>query len=182
MIESELKIPVANLAPVRRRLSDLAARRITEAELEINILFDRADDQLRSSHQVLRLRRIGAHVVLTHKGPASWRGAVKQRRETEVEVSSGSRTEEILKALGYARWLRYDKIRESWSLASVRVDLDRTPMGTFVEIEGPVKELEVTAMKLGIDPAAAVPGSYVSLWQHYRRQHPELGQDMVFDP
>lgn len=182
MIESELKIPVDTLDEIRRRLGETDAERVSLREHEINILFDGADGQLAAAGQVLRVRRVGSRHILTFKGPATFDGAVKQRREIELEISSSERISELLHALGYVPRMRYEKERESWNLADARIDLDHTPMGDFVEIEGPSDRLEAIAHQLGLDPADALAQSYISLWQGYRRQHPELGRDMVFDP
>ena len=184
MIEHELKIPVAELAPVRLRLEEAGARRLHPRLREANTLLDDADRSLATAESVLRVRRVGDRSVLTFKGPASYRGAVKGRREIELEVTSSELVLELLSALGYTPGMRYEKERESWTLGSVRVDLDRTPMGDFVELEGPPHDLEAAAATVGLDPKSAVPGSYPSLWQEHRRRHPELdlGPDMVFDP
>lgn len=182
MIESELKIPVDSLDPIRRRLIENGADRVHEAELEVNTLLDTAQRSLAAARKVLRLRRVGERTVLTYKGPPSWSGAVKQRREIELEVASCRAMAELLSALGYEPWMRYEKRRESWRHNAVRVDLDDTPMGPFVEIEGPVEVLESAARSLGLDPQRAVAASYVSLWQERRRQQPDLSPDMVFEP
>jgi adenylate cyclase class 2 len=181
MIESELKIPVVALEHTRNRLAETGAHRLTAAELEVNVLFDTTGGDLASTRQVLRIRRIGGRSILTYKGPASWSGAVKQRREIELDVASAETAAELLHTLGYAPWMRYEKVRESWTLDDVRIDLDHTPMGDFVEVEGAPDALEITARRLGLDPSAAVVGSYVSLWNERRRQQPDLGRDMVFD-
>lgn len=181
MIECELKIPVAGLDAIRRRLAETGADRITGDEREINIVFDSPDGRLAASGQFLRVRRVGRRNILTFKGPASYDGAVKQRREIEVEISSSEHLSELLHALGYAPWMRYEKQRESWMVGDVHVELDHTPMGDFVELEGPNDLLEETARRLGLDPSRAVAQSYIGLWQEFRREHPELGRDMVFD-
>ena len=182
MIESELKIPVDALDEIRRRLGEIAAERISPSEREVNILFDTVNGRLAASGQVLRIRRIGGRHILTFKGPASYDGAIKQRREIEIEISSSEHLSEILHALGYAPGMRYEKERESWQLGTVRIDLDHTPMGDFVEIEGAMSLLEASALQLGLDPADAVAQSYISLWRTFRKQHQDLGRDMVFDP
>lgn len=181
MIECELKIPVDDLDEIRRRLATAGADRLSAAEHEVNILFDTASGRLATSGQVLRLRRVGPRHVLTFKGPARYEGAVKQRREIELEVSSSERMAELLHALDYAPGIRYEKERESWRLDEVRVELDHTPMGDFVELEGPTASLEAAARRLGLDPAGAVAQSYLSLWRDHCRRHPGFGPDMVFD-
>jgi adenylate cyclase class 2 len=182
VIECELKIPVDRLDVIRRGLAEAGAERLTCDEREDNVLFDTVDGRLASSGEVLRVRRIGGRHLLTFKGPATYDGAVKQRREIELEISSSERISELLHALGFAPWMRYEKQRESWRIDDVRVELDHTPMGDFVELEGPTDALEKTAHRLGLDPSRAVAESYIGLWQDYRRNHPELGRDMVFEP
>lgn len=182
MIECELKIPVDGLDATRRRLVEARAEQLSDGQHEVNILFDSADGRLAASGQVLRVRRAGGRHILTFKGPASYDGAVKQRREIEFEIPSSEQISVVLHALGYAPRMRYEKQRESWMVGEVRVELDHTPMGDFIELEGPTESLEGTAHRLGLDPARAVAQSYISLWQAYRRDHPELGRDMVFDP
>ncbi len=181
MIESELKIPVAGLDEIRRRLVAAEAVQLTAAEHEVNILFDTTAGRLATSGQALRVRRVGERHILTFKGPARFDGAVKQRREIEIEISSSERIAELLHVLGYIPSMRYEKYRESWRLGEVRVDLDHTPMGDFVELEGPADSLAASARGLGLDPTLAVAKSYVSLWRDHRRRHPGLGRDMVFD-
>jgi adenylate cyclase class 2 len=181
MIECELKIPVDALAGIRRRLRAADAERLTPSERESNILFDTDDGALATAGQVLRVRRVGDRNVLTFKGPPAFAGAVKQRLEIELDVSSDERISELLQALGYSPRMRYEKDRESWSIGAVRVDLDHTPMGDFVELEGPTDALASAAHGLGLDPEDAVAGSYVGLWRDHRTRHPGLGRDMVFD-
>ncbi len=182
MIECELKIPVDRLDVIRRCLAETGAERLTDNLREDNVLFDTADGRLAASGQVLRVRRVGGRHLLTFKGPASFDGAVKRRREIELEISSSERISELLHALGFTPSMRYQKQRESWRIDDVRVELDHTPMGDFVELEGPTDALEAAADRLGLDPSRAVTQSYISLWRDYRREHPELGRDMVFDP
>ncbi len=181
MIESELKIPVQALPPVRERLTALGARQLSTAELEINMLFDTPAGDLRKSSEVLRVRRVGDRARLTFKGPASWAGAVKQRREIEVEITSAETMSALLEALGYQPWIRYEKIRESWVFGAVRIELDHTPIGDFVEIEGPPDDLAEAAASVGLNADDAVAGSYISLWLDHRSRHDGLGTDMVFD-
>jgi adenylate cyclase class 2 len=181
MIESEIKIPVTALDSVRRLLGQVGAKRISPPQHEVNTLFDSADGVFAASGRALRVRRVGDRSLLTYKGPARWDGPIKNRREIELEVSSAETIAELLLALGFAPWIRYEKHRESWIVGDVRIELDHTPIGDFVELEGPVPKLEDTARALRLDPGRAVAESYVGLWLAHRRRHPELGRDMVFE-
>jgi adenylate cyclase class 2 len=180
VIERELKIPVDGLDGVRNRLAGAGAARVTPPQREVNLLFDTPDGRLTAAGEVLRVRQRGGATILTFKGPASYRGPVKERREIELEVGSRELLVELFGALGFELRMRYDKDRESWHLDDVAIELDHTPMGDFVELEGPSEALEDTARGIGLDPGAAVAGSYVGLWREHRRRHPDLGRDMVF--
>jgi adenylate cyclase class 2 len=181
-IETELKIPVEYLDELRQRLEATGCELIHESLRENNLLFDTDDRRLASSGRVLRVRTIGREARLTLKGPARYEGAVKRRHELEVAVGDADELSSILEQLGFSAVIRYEKDRETWRHGAVTITLDHTPLGEFVEIEGPEAELEGVASTIGLDPAVAVRGSYLSLWQEYRRRHPELQlpSDMVF--
>jgi len=183
--ETELKIPVPDLETVRRNLAGSTEAHLVHAtEREVNTLLDTADGELAGSDRLLRLRWIGDRALLTWKGPARFEGAVKHREELEIVVADVEQLASIFERLGYLPVVRYEKDRESWQVGQVTVTLDHTPMGDFVELEGPADRLIALASDLGIDPGGAVRGSYISLWQDHRQARPELAlpQDMVFEP
>jgi adenylate cyclase class 2 len=181
-IESELKIQVAELEGVRERLRAANAVLVHEALRELNLIFDSRHRELSSAGRVLRLRTIGERALLTLKGPVRFLGRIKQREEFELELSDALSMVAVLERLGYQEHMRYEKDRESWRVGAATVTLDHTPLGDFAEIEGPEDEIERVAVSIGLDPSAAVRGSYPSLWQDYRSRHPELElpADMVF--
>lgn len=181
-VESELKIPVADLELIRWSLHGVGAVMVQTMARETNLLLDTVDGDLRDAGSLLRLRRHGGTQLLTFKGPATFKGAVKVRQEHETEVNDLAVMGEILERLGFAVFRRYEKDREGWSLGEVSVVLDHTPMGDFVEVEGPPEQLEKTAHEIGLDVSQAVQASYVGLWDEYRTSHPELELpiDMVF--
>lgn len=181
-VETELKIPVADLEGVRSILTARGATLINDTAREVNLLLDTADRELAARGCVLRLRRYGARRVLTFKGPASYDGPIKIRTEHELEIESLEKLLAVFEALGYSGVARYEKDREAWRFEGVDVVLDHTPMGEFVEVEGPSLQLESVARSLGLDPTHAVRGSYMSLWLEFRTRYPEreLPPDMVF--
>ena len=183
-METELKVPVDDLAPVRRRLEALGAQLVHPSEREVNVLLDTPGRDLADSGRVLRLRTIGDRRRLTLKGQASFDGNIKTREELEIEVGDVETLQAIFQRLGFRPVLRYEKDREMWTSAGVTVTLDHTPMGDFVELEGPADELVQMAAHLGVDADDAVRDSYPGLWRSYRVRHPELDlpEDMVFPP
>lgn len=181
-IETELKIPVSSLDVVRKALERSGGKLVHPMAREDNVLFDTSDRRLETSGRVLRLRRYGDQNLLTLKGPVSYRDGIKVRREDETRVADADRLQVIFEDLGFEAVARYEKDRESWQFGHVEVVLDHTPMGDFVEVEGPPEMLGEAARSLGLDPERAVCGSYPSLWKEYRLGHPdeELPSDMVF--
>lgn len=181
-VETELKIPVADLDEVRSRLVSLRAQMVCPRTREVNQLLDTGGRELSGRGCVLRLRSYGDLRVLTFKGPVSYDGTIKVRPEFEVQVEDLEKMRAVLEALGYVGLARYEKDREMWKLGGVEVVLDHTPMGDFVEVEGPAELLESITLSLGLDPLAAVRGSYMRLWAEYRASNPDQGlaHDMVF--
>ena len=181
-LETELKVPVADHAPVRESLRGAGAVVVHTMAREVNFLFDTSEGRLRNAGSLLRLRDHGGRQLITFKGVPRFRGAIKERPEFETRIGDLTTMVEILEQLGFAVVMRYEKDREEWLMGEVSVVLDHTPMGDFVEVEGPADRLEEIARGLGLDVGTAVRGSYVSLWQDYRANHPELNLplDMVF--
>lgn len=181
--ETEVKIPVSDLERVRERLLELDAERVIPSARETNIVFDFADARLQNAESLLRLRKFGERWRLTFKGPPSFEGAVKHREELEFGLDDGAVLAHVLERLGLEPIRRYEKDREYWRFEGVEVTLDRTPMGSFVEIEGQSDLLESAARHLGLDVDRGVRGSYLALWEEFRRARSDrnLPQDMVFE-
>ena len=179
-MEEEIKLRVADHAPVRERLRSRGARLAVGEQFERNWVLDDDGARLATGGCLLRVRRWGERSSLTFKGPPSFVGGVKRREEVESDVADPSAILGILAGLGFVVRRRYEKRRETWTVGDAEVALDTTPMGLFVEIEGPADALPALARDLGLDPAGALRGSYVALWEAYRADHPETGDDMVF--
>lgn len=162
--ETEVKLRVRDLGAVREKLRALGARPVHERELEDNLLFDDAEGSLRAQGTVLRLRRTGRRGLLTFKGPRELSQGVKSREERETGVADPEALDGILRRLGYRPVFRYQKYRESWSHAGQAVELDETPIGAFVEIEGDEAGIHEVARALGYGPADYLGESYVGLF------------------
>ncbi len=60
------------------------------------------------------------------------------------------------------------------------VTLDETPIGDFLELEGPESWIDRTALRLGFGPADYITSSYAALYEEHRRIHPTVPRDMQF--
>ena len=121
----------------------------------------------------------------------------KIRDEREVRVGDARASAEILEAFGLAPQFKYEKYRTTYRLprsaGMVEVDLDETPIGNFLELEGSRKAIDRAAKWLGFGPADYIVESYVALYRgQLAASEPESSQnetggwlplpDMLFRP
>ena len=164
-VESEIKLRVEGPDAARRALAALGASLSRPRHLEDNILYDDAHYSLFDAGRALRVRRADGRALLTFKGPRENRAdGVKSRPEAEVEVVDADALEAILRGLGYRKVFRYQKYREAYSWRDVEIVLDETPIGTFLEIEGPVATIHEAARALGRSSADYIDESYAALY------------------
>jgi len=164
--ETEAKFYVGDLKQVERRLRKLGARLIQPHTFESNLRFDLPDGQLRREEKVLRLRQDeGARI--TFKGPSMGKEGVLSRAEFETTLGDLETGRQILEALGYVLVATYEKYRSTYELNNLHIMLDELPYGDFLEIEGPdVETLQKASKKLGLDFSAAIPASYLALFEN----------------
>ena len=77
---------------------------------------------------------------------------------------------------------RYQKFREVWRVREVEVVIDRTPIGEYFEIEGPIDVIRTVADELGMSMDSALRQTYADLYRQYRRTRADLPEHMVFPP
>ena len=166
--EIESKFLVNDLKRIEQRLQALGAVCKVVRSLEYNLRFDDANSRLKNSHQVLRLRK-SDDIRLTYKGPGETRQGAIVRTELELAVDNFDMARSFLEALGYQAVVSYEKYRAMYALDGALVTLDELPYGNFVEIE--VEKIETIALvagKLGLRSEAAIPASYLGLFEHLR--------------
>jgi adenylate cyclase class 2 len=162
--EVEIKLRVADVSAVRAALARAGAVLARERHFEDNVLFDDRQGSLRSAGTVLRLRTTPHGGVLTFKGPREDSDGMKSREERESAVDDPGALRVILKRLGYRPVFRYQKYRETWRHREQEVEVDETPIGAFLEIEGDPEGIHAVAAELGYGRADYVTDSYVALF------------------
>jgi adenylate cyclase class 2 len=162
--ETEVKLRVATAAAARALVQGIGAVLVRERHFEDNVLFDDRAGSLRASGTVLRLRTTARGGVLTFKGPRVIEGGVKSREERETAVETPGEVFAILQNLGYRPVFRYQKYRETWTHRGQEIEVDETPIGTYLEIEGDVEGIHAVARDLGFSPADYASQSYVDLF------------------
>jgi adenylate cyclase class 2 len=179
--EIEVKFPLRDRQELVRRLHDVGGQRLYPETFEDNIVLDRRGE-LRTKGSLLRVRKFGKYSIATYKGPMSIEGGVKSREEVQTGVESFELAIKIFDALGFKPVFRYQKFREVWRLRESEVVLDRTPIGDYFEIEGPIDTIRTIAAELGMNMEQAIRQTYADLYRQARRTRSDLGENMIFSP
>jgi len=166
MAETEIKLRMAGATEARQAVARIGAAPRRARHFEDNLLFDDAAGSLRAAGHVLRLRRTepGAAVV-TFKGARSVTEGIRSREEIETDVLDADAMEGVLRALGFRPVFRYQKYRECYAWRDVEIVVDETPVGTYLEVEGPLATIHAAAEALGFRRDDYVADSYVALFR-----------------
>ncbi|MCJ7611597.1 MAG: class IV adenylate cyclase [Candidatus Aminicenantes bacterium] len=170
MTEIEVKIRRDDAAAAREQLLKLGARLEKERARETNTLYDFRGKSLTSQRQALRLRTVGKKCFLTFKGTPQKSRRFKVREEFEVEVRGEKRARKILQALGLIPVFRYEKYRTVFRRDRLKICLDETSLGVFVELEGERSRIIRLVKLWGVSQAELITLDYVELYQQAGRE------------
>lgn len=111
----------------------------------------------------------------------------KVREETELVITDPATLQKIFEGLGLRGWFRYEKYRTTYKLpASARwaqgllIELDETPIGTYVELEGPSPAIDRAASELGFSPRNYIQKNYLVLYLDDCKTRNEQPSHMLF--
>ena len=175
---------------------------------ELNVIFDTPDGALAKRGQLLRIRTEVAppknkkkpvfkpRVIVTFKSPVADQAAVssvspsgrhKIREEIEMEVSDAGILTKIFEGLGMRGWFRYEKYRTTFAMPAKKtwargllIELDETPIGSFVELEGPADAIDRAATELGFSKRDYISTNYLALYAQECRRLGQQPRDMLF--
>jgi adenylate cyclase, class 2 len=177
---------------------------------EMNVIFDTPDGGLAKHGQLLRIRtespdpvkkglksKVGGRTLLTFKSPPealaigdvgpSANRRHKVREEIETELTDGATMRRIFEGLGLRGWFRYEKYRTTYIVPGrhawakgLLIEVDETPIGTFVELEGRAEAIDRAAKELGYSARDYVLKNYLVLYLEDCKRRGEQPKDMVF--
>jgi len=164
--ETEAKFYIQDLGKIELRLQELKAQLIQPRTHETNLRFDNANNDLRSTSRVLRLRQ-DEKARFTFKGPSVEKeGGILSRREIEFVVEDFESAKQFLEALGYEAVVFYEKFRATYELSDTHIMLDELPYGEFLEIEGEnVEAIHNIANLLGLNWESMIKAGYHALFE-----------------
>lgn len=114
-------------------------------------------------------------------------GRHKVREEIESEIRDAETLGRIFEGMGMRGWFRYEKYRETMKLPArekwakdLLIEIDETPIGVYVELEGPPDAIDRAAEALGYRRTDYIVKSYLALYLEACRSRGETPCDMVF--
>jgi len=203
--EIEIKLRVHDLAALMnglRRIGGASKGRVFER----NTIYDTPDSAFRRAGRLLRLRlqtpvprsatATGTRLVrprlrprtaiLTGKAPphlggrGSHRARYKERLERELVLHNPTQFARAIISLGLCPSFIYEKFRSTFELPELHLDLDETPVGTFLELEGSPRAIEPAARALGFRPRDYFRGTYWDVYAADCRRRGRPVKNMVF--
>jgi adenylate cyclase, class 2 len=194
--EIEIKLRIMDTRAIPYKIKSLGATPRPRVR-EQNALYDTPQCHLRRRDMLLRLRietpaarkaqsSRSERVILTskappHRPPTKKPPRYKERAEREHVVAKSSRqTAAALTSLGFRPTFRYDKFRTTFRLPNLHLDLDETPAGTFLELEGSPKAIDRAARALGFTKKAYLRATYWDLYVADCRRRGTNPKNMLF--
>jgi len=192
--ETEIKLKIDDPRAFLRALKKVGAKVVSPRSHELNLIFDTPDGGLAKHGQLLRIRtetpaaqgknsprKSSSRSLLTFKSPpdqlamgtaaATRDRRHKVREEIELVLSDPASLQKIFEGLGLKGWFRYEKYRTAYRFPArfkwaknLVIDLDETPIGTFVELEGPGPAIDQAARELGYHTGDYVLKNYLVLY------------------
>ena len=190
--EVEIKLRVRDVPRLIAKIRQLGAA-CEGRVFEQNMLYDTPESDFRSSGRLLRLRIETPaasrtlppgkrHAVVTSKSPvhAAAGSRYKEKLERELHVESPQRWPAMLRAVGFRQGFCYEKYRTTFRLGGLHLDLDETPVGAYLELEGSPGAIDRAALALGFSPRDYIRGTYWDVFQAECRRRGRFPKDMRF--
>lgn len=195
--EIEIKLRITDIPELLRKIKKLHV--IPQPRLrEQNILYDTPQSHLRRRKMLLRLRietsanhhapanPAKERVILTSKAPPQpqrnnrpSRYKIRAEREQVASISSRQYAK-ALTSLGFRPAFRYDKFRTTFRLQDLHLDLDETPAGVYLELEGTPKAIDRAAKALGFAKDQYLRATYWDLYVAACRRRGTKPKNMLF--
>ena len=180
-VETEIKLAVPGAALARRQLRAAGFRIFHRRSFEANVVFDTPNLRLRASNCLLRVRETARKVKLTYKGPPQAAAKHKSREELEIEGGDVRTWRTIWERLGFQPVFRYEKYRSEYrGNGPGVVTMDETPIGVYLELEGPPAWIDRTARRLGFAEKEYITASYGQLYREWCEKNRCQPGNMVF--
>ncbi len=179
--EVEVKIAVPDLPALTRRLTRVGFAISTSRIFEQNIVLDDPDGSIKASNRLLRVRQAGDLITVTYKG-REIDGIHKRREEREFHANNLDECLAVFAGIGLRPAYRYEKYRTEFARDGQpgHAVVDETPIGVYMELEGPPEWIDQAARDLGFSPVDYILLSYMRLYAAWCEARGLAQKDMLF--
>ncbi len=171
--ETEIKLRISDVPAFHRALKRIGARLAgpgTSKVHEENVIFDTPQGGLAKHGQLLRIRTETPQVRGSSKVTGPKQRVVLTFKQPLAQPA-----------------FRYEKYRTTFRMPDSKawakgllIELDETPIGTFVELEGPAAAIDQAAAELGFSKHDYVLKNYLRLYMEDCRRKGQEPRHMVF--
>ena len=148
-------------------------------------MLDTNEGRLKNEHSALRIRFVDGRGLITFKGLSNEASTFKAREELETHTDEPAQMLAIFERLGYHPFFRYQKYRTVYKLAlennkSLKVMVDETPMGNFLELEGTEDAVKQVVSTLKLTPKGYITSTYIGMQAERCRAAGHPLEDLIF--
>lgn len=184
-------------------LYDTAAQELRGRDQLLRVRVETPTGATSSKHAMAHSKTGKKRFVLTFKGPVTKSGGPgaekpgasdrrfggnhKVREEIELEIGDAKALGTIIGRLGMRESFHYEKFRSTFRMPEsarwakgLLIELDETPIGNFMELEGPSRAIDRAAKLLGYSKHQYVLTNYLRLHAEECIRRGEKVGDMVF--
>jgi adenylate cyclase, class 2 len=182
MLETEIKLRLADVAGFRSLLVERGWTPDAQV-FERNTVYDTPTKDLLRSRRLLRIRQIDDRAIVTVKLPAVYGGPHKVREEHQFETDAVEQARQVFMGLGYEPAWIYEKRRTTFRKVGEDgiIEVDETPIGDFVEMEGDARWIDRTAAAAGFSKDDYLLDTYRDLFERWLEQTGSDVAHMTFD-
>src|SRR5574341_2084593 len=167
-IEKKYRLTLEDRRAIEKSLRKLGSKP-KPVEHEENTIY--RGGNLAFGRRALRLRRVNSEAILTFKERITTNSPIKHQKESETRVLNPDAADAILRGIGFAPALIYEKRRTRWDVGKAKVVIDELPYGLFMEIEAPEKEIKRVEKLIDAAGLPAVIETYPSLTAQFGKKN-----------
>ncbi|HLD37815.1 MAG: hypothetical protein A3G04_03965 [Candidatus Taylorbacteria bacterium RIFCSPLOWO2_12_FULL_44_9] len=183
-IETEIKLAIksSTINELIKKIEEVYDCKKTEPFRQITHQFFLEDYTKQNIFPRIRNEEDG-RTTLTVKVKLNEKTNFFKRREMETGIDAVEQVMAMMPFLGFTKKISWEKKRQSFLMRTtdnIKLFLDETPMGWFLEIEGDEKNIEAAIAKLGLQESKRINKAYLGLWEEYKKINNIAKEDMMF--
>jgi predicted adenylyl cyclase CyaB len=167
-IEKKYRLTAEDRRAIEKRLRKLGCKP-KPIEHEVNTIY--RGGGLEFGRRALRIRRVNGEAILTFKERIPTKSPIKHQKESETRIENPDAADSILRGIGLAPALIYEKRRTRWDVGKAKVVIDELPYGLFMEIEASERDIKRVEKLIEAAALPAVVETYPSMTAEFGKKN-----------